>query len=88
MCRDRVFYVVTECGQDQRALCCDIAFCVVTELVKARSFSFEIEYLCVVTEFGLGHVFFFFFFFCVGTKYFMSRQSMAKREVLCCDRKF
>ena len=37
LCRDRVFYVAIECGQDQRALCCDIAFCVMTELVKARS---------------------------------------------------
>ena len=35
LCRDRVFYVATECGQDQRALCRDIAFYVVTELANS-----------------------------------------------------
>ena len=54
LCRDKVFYVAIECGQDQRALCCDIAYCVVTELVKAKSFYVAIEYFCVATEFGLG----------------------------------
>ena len=52
--------------------CVETTFCVVTELVKARSFYVAIEYFCVATEFGLGHG------FCVATKYFMSRQSMAK----------
>ena len=38
LCRDRVFYVAKKCGQDQRALCRDTTFFVVTVLVKARSF--------------------------------------------------
>ena len=63
--RDRVFYVMTECGQYQRALCYDTSFCVVTELIKAMSFY-------VATEFGLGQG------FCVAIEYFMSQQSMAK----------
>ena len=48
---------MTECGQDQRALCCDTTFCVVTELVKAKSFYFTTEYFCVGTEFDLGQGF-------------------------------
>ena len=43
LCRDRVFCVAIECGQDQRALCCDTAFCVVTELVRLGRFSVTIE---------------------------------------------
>ena len=38
LCRDRVFYVATECGQDQRALCRDLGFCVVTELARLGVF--------------------------------------------------
>ena len=53
LCSDRVFYVMTECGQDQRALCCDTTFCVVIKLVKAMSFFVAIEYFYVGTEFGL-----------------------------------
>ena len=34
---DKVFDVTTECGQDQRTLCSDTTFCVLIELVKARS---------------------------------------------------
>ena len=37
LCRDRVFYVAAKCGLDQRALCRDTTFCVVTELVKTKS---------------------------------------------------
>ena len=37
LCRDKVFYVVIECGQDQRVLCCTQHFCVVTVLVKVKS---------------------------------------------------
>ena len=51
LCHDKVFYVATECGEDQRALCCDTTFCVVIELVKARSFYVVTEYFCVATEY-------------------------------------
>ena len=52
--------------------CVKTTFCVMIELVKARSFYVAIEYFFVATEFGLGQG------FRVATKYFMSRQSMAK----------
>ena len=64
-CCNKTFYVATECGQDQGALCSDTTFCVMTKLVKARSFY-------VATEFGLRQG------FCVATEYFISRHSMAK----------
>ena len=35
LCRDRVSYVVTECGRGQEALCLDTAFCLVAGLGKA-----------------------------------------------------
>ena len=54
LCRDREFYVARKCGRDHGALCCDIACCVMIELVKARSFFVAIEYFRVATEFGLG----------------------------------
>ena len=37
LCRDKVFYVVIECGQDQRVLCRTQHFCVGTVLVKVKS---------------------------------------------------
>ena len=80
---DRVFYVSTKCSQDQRALCCDTAFCVMIELVKARSFYVTTEYLCVVTEFVLGQgrdrIFYF------TTEDGQVRGFMLRQGILGCD---
>ena len=64
LCRDRVFHVATEFGQDQRALCHDTTFCVMTELVKARS-SMPRQSISVSRRSWLGQEFFF-----ISTEYF------------------
>ena len=82
LCHDREFYVATECGQEQGALCCDTTFCVVTELVKVRSFLSRQSISLSRQSLALGRV-------------FVSRQNILYRdrvwpngEVLCCDREF
>ena len=71
----KVFYVATECGQDQGALCCDTTFCVVTKLVKAKSFYVATGYFWVATEFGLGQGFYVATkCFCVTAKFVQARS--------------
>ena len=75
MPRQSLFYVSTEGVECRSFPCRDIRFYVATGNGHSKGFD-------VATKLALGRVFVF------ATKYFMSQQSMAKLEVLCCNREF
>ena len=51
LCRDRVFYVVTEFDQDKRVSCLDKVFCVATRCGQDKGALCCDKAICVMTEF-------------------------------------